>query len=163
MTKDKRMKPKWRKKIWWMVCLALVFGLVLIAILAATGTIFKAQPQPIESRTFGNENPTVNAAGIVGHRNTTETTTGAAVSINDSLPIAFSEGTPTTEEDHYYVPNALQGQLTFHNVDYLPGYNDTSDPMFMSLASSIKLEMESFLTRMNPDISNVSVRVMALR
>lgn len=36
VTKDKRVKSKWRKWLCWAICLALIVGVVIIAILAAS-------------------------------------------------------------------------------------------------------------------------------
>lgn len=115
-----------------------------MAVLAATGVIFKASPTtPVESRNFGEKG--VNVAGFLGAANRTGTT---------PLPVPIADYSNT-------VPNAVEGQLTFKNMNYKPEYNDPDDPEFMRIANSLSRELSDVL-RMNADMENVSVTITEL-
>lgn len=144
MTKDKRIKEsKGRKYLWWFICLALLMALVIVAILAATGVIFNASPTtPVESRKFGDKD--VNVAGFFGPPNATTTT-----------PLPLPDFTSA-------VPNAVQGHLTFKNMNFKPEYKDPKDPEFQRIAKSLSRELEDVL-RMNSDMENVSVTIVDMK
>lgn len=153
MTQDKRIKKsKGRKFLWWFICLALVLALIVVAILAATGVIFNASPTtPVESRTFGDKN--VNTAGFLG--------AGAAAGRNNNNT---TTAVPIPPEDlENTVPNAVQGQLTFKNMNFKPNYNDPEDPEFQTIAKSLSRELQEVLMRMNPDVTNVKVNVTEMK
>lgn len=143
MTQDKRIKKsKGRKYLWWFICLALVLALVIVAILAATGVIFKASPTtPVESRNFGSKD--LNVAGFLGPPNHTETTT---------LMVPITNA----------VPNAVEGTLTFKNMNFKTEYNDPDNPEFMRIAKSLSRELEEVL-KMNSDMENIKVTVTDLK
>lgn len=131
VTKDKRItKSIGRKYLWWFICLALVLAIVIVAILAATGVIFKASPTtPVESRTFGdNSQKGVNVAGFFAPTNGSSSTT--------DLP---------PEEIFDSVPNAVQGQVTFQNMNFKEAYNDPKSTEFKQLTDSFIKEMKAAL------------------
>lgn len=86
MTKDKRIKSRCPKKVFWLFGFGLCAIVVLIAFLAAgncpqsavdgnatdalgqifSAGVFRREPEPIESRKFGDVENKMNAAGVFG-------------------------------------------------------------------------------------------------
>lgn len=149
VTQDKRIKKsKGRKYLWWFICLALVAALVVVALLAATGVIFKASPTtPVESRNFGGEEG-VNVAGFLSPGSNRSDT-----DIVPPIPVADYSNS---------VPNAVQGQLTFKNMNFKPEYKDPEDPEFKRITKSLSRELADVL-KMNEDMEDVSVTVTELK
>lgn len=135
--------------------MALVLGLVIIAILAATGVIFNSSPNtPVESRTFGepqNGNK-VNVAGFAG----------AAAGGNRTDPSSTTV-LPVGDADANVVPNALEGKLTFQNMNFKEEYSDPGNPEYMRIADSLSRELEDLLMAKNPDLGRVKVTVVDLK
>lgn len=146
VTQDKRIKKsKGRKYLWWFICLALVAALVVVALLAATGVIFNASPTtPVESRNFGKEG--VNVAGFLSPGSNRSDTV-------PPIPVADYSNS---------VPNAVQGQLTFKNMNFKPEYKDPEDPEYKRITNSLSRELADVL-RMNEDMEDVSVTVTELK
>lgn len=149
VTKDKRInKSKGKKYLWWFICLALVLALVIVALLAATGVIFKASPTtPVESRTFGDDKSNVNAAGFFTPVNRTDPT---------MPPLPVPEDLTDT------VPNVVQGQLTFQNMKFDDRFNDPDDPEYKKLTDSIIGEIETALG-VNRTDGNVTITITDLK
>lgn len=151
MTQDKRIKKsRGRKYLWWFICLALVFCIVVVAILAATGVIFASSPTtPVESRNFNDKDSKVAAAGFFVPNRTESTTTTSTT----ALPMDAFANT---------VPNVVDGQLTFKNMQFKPEYENPENPEFMRIAKSLSRELQDVL-EMNNDMDNVLVTVTGFK
>lgn len=147
VTKDRRInKSKGKKYLWWFICLALVLALVIIALLAATGVIFKASPTtPVESRTFGDNKMNVNSAGFIASGNKTNSLT-----------------TPIPEDLTDTVPNVVQGKMTFKNMKFRDEYSDPTYPEYKQISESFMRELKRVLEE-NQDVKDTTVTVVDLK
>lgn len=147
VTKDKRIsKSKGKKYLWWFICLALVLALVIIALLAATGVIFKASPTtPVESRTFGDNKMNINSAGFIATGNRTDP---------PKTPI------PTDLTDT--VPNVVQGNMTFKNMKFRDEYSDPIYPEYKQISESFTRELKRVLEE-NEEVEDTTVTVVDLK
>lgn len=60
------------------------------------------------------------------------------------------------------VPNVVDGQLTFKNMQFKPEYENPENPEFMRIAKSLSRELQDVL-EMNNDMDNVLVTVTGFK
>ncbi|XP_055326468.1 uro-adherence factor A-like isoform X3 [Sitodiplosis mosellana] len=156
VTKDKRLKTNWRKRILWVIGLALCAAVLIVAILLATGTI-GSEPEPIESRQFGTKDKLATAgifgSGSKGKQNDTEYPTTPQPPGSTVPPHP-----PTTDENMIYVPNSADGKFKIENTEFLEEYKDHDSPIYHTIAG----EIENGVMESMKDYKNVHVRVLNL-
>lgn len=121
VTKDKRIKSRWRKWLCWAIILALLVSLIIIGLLSASkkknypnipneslkrfifsaGVIFSAKPTPIESRQFNSND--VQASGILGVSGSRKSNVSQSTPITtSSTASSISSVSITTDENIIY-------------------------------------------------------------
>lgn len=151
MTKDKREK---KKKNWvcWLLGLAVLLAVIIVAILAGSGVIFNENPTPVESRQFAEGGDQVASAGVFGsggnhiprHENKTTTTDYPLTSAPPGSTVPAIP--PTTEENIVYVPNTIEGQITLANLEFLEEYRDQNSSAYKVLAAELEEEIRDSLS-----------------
>lgn len=159
VTKDKREK---KRKSWpfWLLGLAVLVAVIVVAILAGSGVIFNDCPTPVESRQFSDGK--VAAAGVFGVGKTSSNNGSSSTSTTStSTTTSTTTGSPpgsivipvippsTTEVVTVYVPNTLEGQITLANVEFLDDYRNPNSSAYRTLAA--ELEEELIDTLSTPD------------
>uniref|UniRef100_A0A182SVN6 SEA domain-containing protein n=1 Tax=Anopheles maculatus TaxID=74869 RepID=A0A182SVN6_9DIPT len=154
VTKDKREK---KRKNWpfWLLGLAVLLAVIIVAILAGSGVIFNDSPTPVESRQFGDK---VAAAGVFGGGksrpgNASSSSTVPNTRTSSDYPTTPSPPSstlppvpPSTEEITVYVPNTLEGQITLANVEFLEDYRNPNSSAYKTLAMELEEELKDTLS-----------------
>lgn len=124
VTKDKRLKSRWRKRLVWAIGLALCAAILIIGFLAASkcwnilfksfvfltvfsylfscvGGVFGSDTEPIESRQFKDKDNKINTAGVFsgsGRRNNETKYSATPQTLGSTVPSL----PPTTDENLVY-------------------------------------------------------------
>uniref|UniRef100_A0A1B0D3E0 Peptidase S1 domain-containing protein n=1 Tax=Phlebotomus papatasi TaxID=29031 RepID=A0A1B0D3E0_PHLPP len=162
VTKDKRIKSRWRKWLCWAIILALLFSLIIIGLLSATGVIFSAKPTPIESRQFNSND--VQASGILGVSGSRKSNVSQSTPITtSSTASSISSVSITTDENIIYVPNTLEGQLTLQDTTFQDDYNNHKSTSYMNLAQRMERAIKDALKSYMANNNDIYVKVTNMK
>jgi SEA domain len=69
----------------------------------------------------------------------------------------------TDEDDNQYVPNALDGQLTLTNAQFLNDYNDQNSSAFKSMAAELQEGLRKALQTPGKNDEEFFVKILSLK
>lgn len=181
VTKDKRLKPNWRKKVFWSIGLALLALALLIGILAACmyfaqiiismicsrhhqfmiqsiiAGIIGEKEEPIDAPLYNENN--VNAAGVFGAGGSRSRNNQSEYPLSPEPPRSTVPAhPPTTDENQIFVSNSLNGQFKIVNMEYKDDLSDHDGTAYLEMAKEVENGLKEAIGQ-----DDVSVKVLNLR